>query len=76
MFETTDRDELIDVLDSFQIAMFAINMSGDGDNILMGRNRAFCRLHDVTPDQDIGHRISQILDEEEAYRLYEGKKGI
>lgn len=66
MFDTKDRDELIDILDSFQIAMFAVDLTEEEDAILLGRNRAFCRLHDVAPEQDIGKRMSQILPDDDA----------
>jgi len=66
MFDTKDRDELVDVLDSFQIAMFVADLTDDGDSIIMGRNRAFCRLHDVAPDQDVGLRLTQIHNSEDA----------
>lgn len=66
MFDTNDRDELIDVLDSFQIAMFAVDLTKDGDGILLGRNKAFVRLHDVTPEDDVGRLISEIHNPEDA----------
>lgn len=70
MFNTDDRDALIDVMDSFQIAMFAFDTRDGWDGVLLGRNRAFCRLHEVSQDQDVGLRLSEILSEEDSQFSY------